>query len=133
MSLLKRTTEKLTFWKMALRVIRLRSIIKKISVLSAVEIDLSKTKASIEANLASKEAERRILDEKIDNGKITPEEWSLKTDVVDYLIAENQLVIAEMETKINNLESERYNLQAQLKDYDNDDIIRIMNSIGIWN
>ena len=118
---------------MALRVIRLRSIIKKISVLSAVEIDLSKTKASIEANLASKEAERRILDEKIDNGKITPEEWSLKTDVVDYLIAENQLVIAEMETKINNLESERYNLQAQLKDYDNDDIIRVMNSIGIWN
>ena len=133
MSLLKRTTEKLTFWKMALRVIRLRSIIKKISVLSAVEIDLSKTKASIEANLASKEAERRILDEKIDNGKITPEEWSLKTDVVDYLIAENQLIIAEMETKINNLESERYNLQAQLKDYDNDDIIRVMNSIGIWN
>ena len=118
---------------MALRVIRLRSIIKRISVLSAVEIDLSKTKASIEANLASKVAERRILDEKIDNGKITPEEWSLKTDVVDYLIAENQLVIAEMETKINNLESERYNLQAQLKDYDNDDIIRTMNSMGIWN
>jgi len=118
---------------MALKAIRLRAIVKKISVLSAVEIDLAKTKASIESNLAEKEAERRILDERIDNGEITPEVWSLKTDVVDYLIAENQIVISEMEQKINNLESERYSLQAQLQDYDNDDIVRAMNSVGIWN
>ena len=42
---------------MALKAIRLRAIVKKISVLSAVEIDLAKTKATIESNLAEKENE----------------------------------------------------------------------------
>ena len=118
---------------MALKAIRLRTIVKRISILSAVEIDLSKTKEAIENNLEEKETERRILDEKIENKQITGEEWDLRTDVVDYIIAENSIVINELETKISSLESERYKLQAELSNYEHADIERVINALGIWS
>ena len=99
--------------------------------MSAVEIDLAKIKSEIENNLAEKEEERRNLNERIENAQITGEEWSLKTDVIDYVIAENSIVIHELETKISSLESERYKLQAELYNYENDDITRVMSSLGI--
>ena len=118
---------------MALKAIRLRTIIKRISILSAVEIDLSKTKQAIENNLTEKEAERQKLNEKIENAQITGEEWALRSDVVDYVIAENSIVIRELETKISSLESERYKLQAELTNYEKADIERVINALGIWN
>ena len=125
--------KKCHYFTMALKAIRLRTIIKRISILSAVEIDLSKTKEAIENNLEEKETERRILDEKIENKQITGEEWDLRTDVVDYIIAENSIVINELETKISSLESERYKLQAELSNYEHADIERVINALGIWN
>ena len=117
---------------MAFCVIRLRNIVKQIHVLSAVEIDLTKTKTFIEGKLAIRQAERRRLDEKVDNGDMSSSQWDLKTDVLDYLIASNEVVVAELATKISDMTYQRYKLQEELDQYDAKDIERAMNSVGVW-
>ena len=118
---------------MAFNAIRLRKIIKRIYVLSAAENELAKTKGPILAKLYADQMKRKHLDEQVDDDEISVQEWSLKTDVLDTLIEKTKEILDEIEVKIADMESERMNLETQLNNYEDDDITRAMNSIGVWN
>ena len=117
---------------MAFCVIRLRNIVKWIAILSAVEIDLAKTKTFIEGKLIIKQRERKQLDDKLDNDKITAAQWATQTDIVDEIIAYNEALIEEIQSKITDMTCERYQLQDELNDYEVEDISRALESTGIW-
>ena len=118
---------------MAFNAIRLRKIIKRIYVLSAVENELAQTKGIILAKFYADQMKRKHLDDQVDNDEISVQEWSLKTDVFDALIEKTKEILDEIEVKIADMESERMNLETQLNNYEDDDITRAMNSIGVWN
>ena len=117
---------------MAFSVIRLRNIIKRIHVLSAVEIDLAKTKTFIEGKLVLKQTERRRLDKEVDEEKISAKKWVISTDIVDELIAINQSVIEDLEERIADAECQRHELERELETYEDDDITRAMEAVGVW-
>ena len=118
---------------MAFNAIRLRNIVRKIYVLSSVENNLAKTRATVRAILNNKRFERKRLDRQVDNNEISGQEWALKTDALDILIDEIGDVVQELEIKIADAESERMRLQTELNNYEDDDITRAIEATGLWN
>ena len=112
---------------MALRVIRLRHLIKDITVLSTSENELAINKCAIENRISKHAQDRLNLDHQLQHDLINAEQWALRTDILDAYIAEDQVLINEIETKIWQKEQERANLESELNRYSDEEIQRIIN------
>ena len=104
---------------------RLKTIIKKIYVLEAMEIELTKQKTFIESCMEGNTRARRSLDVKLESGLINSEAWALKTDAIDEMLIEDEISIENLERQISLLQNERQGYEVDLENYTQEEIRRI--------
>ena len=117
---------------MALRVIRLRHLIKDITVLSSSENELAISRVSIENRIFSHIQEKESLNQQLQHGLINAEVWGMKTDILENYITEDENLVNDIQTKIWHKEQERSNLESELERYSQEEIDRITNRLGLF-